>query len=277
MSIRSGLFVLTFCVFGFYAIISVEAGEVDQSPLAKLRVELAKVRLEVAKAKLELQKTLKELEELREFLADSKPETSIEKWRKQRKTLETKRERTITQRRKLEQASRALRDAMRKGIAGAVKSLPPALPASKGAPKWDIDYKLAVIRTGTNTETIYVDTDFGEVILDRYPDVDRKNVELRGTLRNKSTESWRYTFEVRVASKAGAVIGRWRYQTPSLTPGKLHSFNIKIPVTDVAKVHKYQVGKVRADKAKTPAKARPRPLAPLPPLRPVRPDGKQGR
>ncbi|MDH3583105.1 MAG: hypothetical protein OER86_02705 [Phycisphaerae bacterium] len=215
------------------------------SPEVQLARNLAGLRQELARTRLDLSKALSELEKIRRFIAAGEPTDQLEKWKRQRQAWARERAALATERRKLEDARQALRDA---GRIGTATDLAPPLPPAVEEPRWELDYKIAVIPTGQNRETIYVDPDIGEVLLERFPQIDREHIMVRGTLQNRSAGPWRYTFELRIGDRANRVIGRWRYQTPLLSAGELHPFEVKVPVTDVGEIYKYQIGRIEPDR-----------------------------
>lgn len=219
----------------------------DTDAVAALRDELTAVRQELAQTQLELQKALADLAEVRQYLNAGDADKQIAEWRRQRAAYEAERMQLATERRKLEAARAALRDQSQTVQQRLRDQPPPAVAVDPNKPNWQVDYKIAVIQTGLVSESVYIDPVDGEVLLDRYPDIDRKHIMVRGTWQNRSAAPWRYTFEIRIADKIGRIIGRWRYQTPMLVANELHEFEVKVPVTDVAYIKHYQIGNIESD------------------------------
>jgi hypothetical protein len=222
----------------------VSGRETDSS---RVRAELAALRQELARTKLELSRAVQDLKELREFLATPDVQEQTDRWRQEREELSQERQRLIAERRALEEARRRLHEQSSDEAA-------PGAPALGARPRYDLDYALSYIRTGTD-RPVYID--FGDLLVpvEQRPDIDRRHVMVRGTIQNRSTESWRYTFEVRIAGRAGVALGRWRYQTPVLAPQELHPFEITVPVTDAGLVYQYQIGNIEPDQPKAAAGA----------------------
>ncbi|QNN24685.1 hypothetical protein HED60_21215 [Planctomycetales bacterium ZRK34] len=216
--------------------------------VAALRAELTAVRQELAQTQLDLQKALSDLAEVRQYLQAEDTDKQIAEWRKQRAAYEAERKQLAVERRKLDAARAALRDQSQVVQQRLRDEPPPPVTVDPNKPRWQVDYKIAVIQTGLVSESVYIDPVEGEVLLDRYPDIDRKHIMVRGTWQNRSAASWRYTFEIRIADKIGRIIGHWRYQTPVLDPNALHEFEVKVPVTDVAYIKHYQIGNIESDR-----------------------------
>src|SRR5690606_16366562 len=86
--------------------------------------------------------------------------------------------------------------------------------------------------------------------------VDRRNVLLRGTFENRSTQPYRYTFDVGVVEDStgndffrvrDGLTARTRYQTPVLQPGELHRWEVKLSVNDSLDIRTAGIGNVRGD------------------------------
>ena len=213
--------------------------------VAALRAELFALRAQVAQTQLELSQTVREIEELQQFTA-ADAQRQIEQWRRQRAAIEAERAELSNERLKLERARQALR------LGARLPDTPPPAttrtsPNQPDQPRWDVDYKIATIPSGGG-ESVYVDPTIGEVLLQRFPQIDRRHIMVRGTFQNRSASPYRYTFEIRLGDRFGGVIGRWRYQTPALTGNELHAFEVKVPVSDVAAISSYQIGNVEADR-----------------------------
>jgi len=236
------------------------ADEAESPEIQFLRQELAKMRLELAEAKLQVGKTLRELEELRQFMSSRNVTEDIQQWRRERREIEAERRRLEAERRRLEQMRQTVRDASRLQVEKiqAEKKAPQPAVALEPQANAQIDYKVALIPTNAQIQTVYVDPTTGAILMSRYgQEVDRKNIKLRGTLQNRSSKPWRYTFEIRLGGRSvnagrAPIIGRWRYQTPMLTPNELHTFEFKVPVTDVADIHSYQIGNLESDQVGPP-------------------------
>ena len=229
--------------------------------LVLLKQEVQKLRLQIAEAKLELNKQLRLREQIQQFRKAENPDADIDRWKIQASAIGEERQRLQTQNRKLKQLGASVRDAARDPLVGA--------PTRK-APEPNLrppvlDYKMGLIHLGQVTETTYVDPTTGAVLVSRYPNIDRRNVKVRGTIQNVRPEPFRYTFEIRFAGRArsGAsrppIVGRWRYQTPLLSADQLHAFEVTVPVTDVADIYVLQIGNITWDQVgpadKTPKKA----------------------
>jgi len=220
----------------------------ESDAVAALREQLNALRLELAQTQLELKKAQSDLADAREFLKTDNADKQLAQWRKQRLAWEAERKQLALERRKLEQARLALREQSDVVQQRLRDQPPPPAAADPNQPKWEVDYKIAVIHTGLTSESVYIDPEVGEVLLERYPDIDRKHIMVRGTWQNRAAAPWRYTFEIRIADKIGRIIGRWRYQTPVLEPGQLHAFEVKVPVKDVAYIQSYQIGNIEPDR-----------------------------
>jgi hypothetical protein len=240
----------------------VAADEVQQ-----LRDDLAAMRLQLAQARLELQSARRELDDIRQFLAAKDAPGDLERWSNQRQALEEERKQLTLERKKLDAARQSLRDITRGQVAKNDKY--PAAPAPAAAatddPKWDVDYKVALIPLNGG-DAVFVNPIGGDLLLEGVPQVDHRHIKLRGTFQNRSTAPWRYTFEARLADQRGVIIGRWRYQTPVLTANELHAFEATIPVTEVSFIRTYQIGNIEADRPgpKDAVPAAPRPAGPAP-------------
>lgn len=210
----------------------------SDDPLQPMREQVTELRRELAQAKLELRDTLAELEEMREFLAREEEdiEREIARWRQEARAMAQEREALAERTAKLERAREALAEG---------PDQPP--PPDPDRPRWEIDYRIAAIPLAPQNQLAFIDPIIGPHLLRRFPNIDRRNIMVRGTLQNRSAEPWRYTFEVRVADRYGDILGQWRYQTPPLTPGELHGFEVKVPVRGVGRIHRYQIGNIEAD------------------------------
>jgi hypothetical protein len=218
-----------------------------QEEMERLKSQAASLRQELATAKLELRKALRELQEIRDFLASDDPQAQAAQWRQERQDLAEERRRLEVERRRLEEERRKVQRAI-------VANEPPPTPEPSPhdpalGPNPQLDYKLAYVRTVAQERTTYIE--FGDLLVpaDTTPNVDRNHVMVRGTIQNRSRAPWRYTFEVRLADRAGNLLGRRRYQTPLLGPNELHPFDIDVPVTDALRIDRYQIGNIEADQA----------------------------
>ncbi|MBI1373433.1 MAG: hypothetical protein GC159_11955 [Phycisphaera sp.] len=265
-----------------------------ESELDRMRREMQALRAELATAKLELAKTLNELDQVRQFIASKSVNEDISRWKDAREQLEKERNQLSLERRKLIQAKQSLQDAARVGTFEQEQARLDLSPEERAAqPRWELDYKIAVVQGPDQGESIYIDPTGGDVLLERYPNIDRKHIMVRGTLQNTSSAPWRYTFEIRIGDKFGRIIGKWKHQTPLLTTNQLHAFEVKVPITDVGYIHSYQIGNIIADRpgaaaggadvaqpgAAQPGAAQPgaQPAAPQPQPEPklrIRPDGR---
>jgi len=218
--------------------------------------ELAALRQELAATKLALRQSQKELERIKAFLEDRNVDATIAEWQAARDELAEERRLIRLERQKLEQARRelhrtTLRIAQNEAAArdAEAEALEKALE-----PNWSAQYMLGLI--DHQRQTIYVESTHGDVLVKQYPSVDRGNVMVRGTFLNKSLAPWRYTFDIALAGEekiglqtGGAnLTGSWRYQTPLLGPGELHTFEVKVPVHNVRDINVIQIGNVTADR-----------------------------
>jgi multidrug efflux pump subunit AcrA (membrane-fusion protein) len=237
--------------------------------LEQLKKQIAAERVELAQARLELSKIIADLGDMRRFL-NTDPEGDILRWRQQRADLAAQRQALADERKSIESSKLNVVEAAKQRAAAAQQQ---AAEAARSAPRWQFEYKIAVIPTGQLHELVYIDPITGAALVQRYPDIDRKNIMLRGTIQNRSEQPWRYTFDVRVANQPGRIIGKWRYQTPVLGPNELHTFEVKIPVTDVAEIDRYQIGNIEADRGHAITGTAPvvNTPAPPPPTNPVDP------
>jgi len=115
------------------------------------------------------------------------------------------------------------------------------------SPRQSIQYSLHLIDRGGNYRRVYRNED-GYVTLRDVRDYDRSHVVVRGNLKNESAAAYRYSFEIRLATRNKDIIGSWRYQTPVLTPGQIHQFEVKVPVTNAAQIQIYDIGNIVADR-----------------------------
>lgn len=227
----------------------------EDASVQQMQEQLKAVRLELAQTQLQLKKALADLDELKQYVAAGNPQQQIEQWRRERQTWQAQREQLVAERKKIEQARASLRQ-QSSAVQQQLAATPPPVKVDPNRPAWNVDYKIAAVPTGTTSESVYINPVSGDVLLSRYPDIDRKHIMVRGTWQNKSAAPWRYTFEIRIADKIGRIIGSWRYQTPLLSPNELHQFEVKVPVTDVGQIEHYQIGNIEPDQPQAqPAKA----------------------
>ena len=222
--------------------------------------ELAVLRQDLAATKLALQQSRRELEEIKAFLQERNVDTTLAQWKAERAKLAEERRLIRLERQKLEQARRELHQTTMKQATDQAAEQSAQAEAAQQAlqPDWSAQYMLGLI--DTERQTIYVKSTTGRVLVKQYPSVDRRNVMVRGTFLNKSLAPWRYTFEIALASAEGPglptrepnVTGSWRYQTPLLGPGELHTFEVKVPVEDVRDIEIIQIGNVSADRPAQP-------------------------
>lgn len=268
---RIGLYV--FCTL----MVGLSAAARGQAPGdAAVADELAALRQELAATRLALRETRAEIEDIKAFLAEKDMEATLADWKKQRDALAEERRLIRLERQRLEKARRELHQATYQDAQEQADQQKAAADAAAKQlePDWDADYILGLI--DREAQTLYVRSTDGRLLLEQYPTVDRRNVMVRGTFLNQSHAPWRYTFEIRVASDSlpglpkppTTVIGSWRYQTPLLSPGQLHPFEVKIPVTDVRYVDLIQIGNVTADRP-PPQEVTVEPDRPAPPLPPA--------
>lgn len=123
-------------------------------------------------------------------------------------------------------------------------------PPAADEPKWSLQYALGLIEPDGRLRIVHRD-DHGRLSIRDLRSVDRNHVIVRGNIKNESTLPYRYTFEIRIAGGVRvddtAILGSWRYQTPMMTPGRIHQFEVKVPVTNVADVRRYEIGNISAD------------------------------
>jgi hypothetical protein len=217
----------------------------QDDPLEPSRQELAALRIRLARAKLELAGVLDRLQTLREFLLAHDAAANVEHWTRQAQILAQERRQVARQRMDVEQQI-AQRDAKLADLPAPRQPPPP--PTAPDPPRWRIEYKIAVVPLDPAAPFIFVDPTRGDWLLDLFPRVDRRSIMVRGTIQNLADDPWRATFEVRLADKLGSIIGTWRYQTPSLGPRDLHTFEMRVPVTDVAELDRYQIGDLQSDR-----------------------------
>jgi hypothetical protein len=211
--------------------------------------EVALLRQDLASTKLQLRQAVRELEELREFLARQDAQAEAWQWRQERHELAEERRRLEAERRRLETERRRIQRAIITGEPPTAAPVDPAADSPAPQPEYELDYRLSYIRSEGLDRPSYIA--FGSVLIpmDEPPEIDRDRVMVRGTLQNRSAVTWRYTFEIRIADRAGRLLGRWRYQTPKLETGELHPFDITVPVSDARRIHRYEIGNVEADGA----------------------------
>jgi len=222
--------------------------------------ELTALRQELAATKLALQQSQAELEQIKAFLEDRGVDTTLAEWKKRREALAEERRLIRLERQKLEQARRELHQQTLKIAQDQVQEKDAEAEALAKAlePNWSAQYMLGLI--DEQRQTIYVKSTTGHLLIKQYPTVDQRNVMVRGTFLNKSLAPWRYTFEIALASQEGPglptrqpdVAGSWRYQTPLLGPGQLHTFEVKVPVEHVRYIDVIQIGNVVADRPPQP-------------------------
>ncbi len=233
------------------------AAAVGQDAAPTIDQQLIELRQGLAQAQLELQRSKAQLEELRVFLAEKNLDDQLEAWRAEREALAEERRKLAMERKRLESARTALHrkttvDAMDRAKAEREQKQQ-AADAIK--PDFSVQYMMGLI--DKDRQTIFVESTRGTVLVDQFPQVDRKNIKVRGTFLNKSQAPWRYTFEIRAAGETNiygerAIVGQWRHQTPLLGPGEMHEFEVTVPVTNVRDVEVIQVGNVTSDRPPQP-------------------------
>ncbi len=214
------------------------------------------LRREIALTKLQLDTAVEELGRLREFLATENLDQQFERWKSERAKLLEERLRLRRERHRLEEARRSVHQATVAQAQQEAKARNEAADAAAEAlePGWSVQYMLGFIRQEADEELfVKVHPTTGRVHFTRRRDIDPDNVMVRGTFLNRSAAPWRYTFEIRIGGEAGIssstpVIGKWRYQTPVLTPGQLHAFEVKVPVDNAYSVEVVQIGNITADR-----------------------------
>jgi hypothetical protein len=228
------------------------AGHASQ-PLAE---QIDALRREIALTKLQLDTAVEELGRVRDFLATQNLDQQFEQWKAERANLLEQRLRLRRERHRLEEARRALHQATVVQAQQEAKAQQDAADAAAEAvePSWSVQYMLGFIHQDAEEELfVKVHPTTGRVHFTRRRDLDPDNVMVRGTFLNRSAAPWRYTFEIRIGGEAGIssstpVIGKWRYQTPLLTPGQLHAFEVKVPVDNAYSVEVVQIGNITADR-----------------------------
>ena len=224
-----------------------------QQPPLSIDEQLAALRQDLAEARLQLERHKAQVNEVREFLAEKELDKKFEQWRELREELAEQRRKLKAERVQLE----AVLDQMHRQTTVAAQQRAQDEQTRKQAesearkPDWSAQYMMGLI--DKERQTIYVDSTRGRVLLDQYPSIDRKNIKVRGTFLNKSSQPWRYTFEIRVGGENDlqgqpVLVGQWRYQTPLMSPGDLHAFEVTVPVSDVRHVEVIQIGNVKADR-----------------------------
>jgi len=221
-----------------------------------VEAELTALRQELAATQLALRQSRNELEQIKAFLEERNVDATLAEWQTTRDELAEERRLIRLERQKLEQARRELHQTtlqIAQDEAAAKNAEAEALEKAL-EPNWSAQYMLGLI--DHERETIYVKSTHGHVLVKQYPSVDRQNVMVRGTFLNKSLAPWRYTFEIALAGEESIglqtggqnLAGSWRYQTPLLGPGELHTFEVKVPVHRVRDINVIQIGNVVADR-----------------------------
>jgi len=220
-------------------------------PSEDARDEARALRAALAQTKLEVQQLRIRLEEIRAFLDEHDLETTLAEWRAEREALAEARRRLQQERVRLREERHRLQKQMVQQAEREADAIEEAREAA--APRWDARYQMGLI--DNDQQVIYVRSHHGSTLVEIHPEIDRKNVKVRGTFENRSEAPWRYTFEIRIAkaerdpkTKRRQVIGSWRYQTPLLGPNDLHEWEVTVPVTDVALIDVVQIGNVKADR-----------------------------
>jgi hypothetical protein len=218
--------------------------DVDAEAARALRTELARTKLEVQKLRTQLQ-------DIQQFLAEQDIEKTLAEWRSEREALAEQRRQIQQERVRLNEERRRLQQLMTRVVREEAEQQQQQVDAA--GPRWDARYQMGLI--DKDQQVIYVRSYDGVTLVDTYPSIDRKNVKVRGTFQNKSTQPWRYTFEIRIGSDEKnqntgrrRVIGSWLYQTPVMGANDLHEWEVTVPVTDVAYIEVVQIGNVKADR-----------------------------
>lgn len=212
--------------------------------------EAAALRLELAQTKMEVQELRTQLERIQQFLAERDLDETLRQWREEREQLADERRQLQQERIRLREERRKLQ----KQIVDQAEQQAEQTEQVEDAlePKWNARYQMGLIQS--DQEVIYVRSHHGSTLVEVHPDIDRRNVKVRGTFENRSEAAWRYTFEIRIAkgerdpkTRRRIVIGSWRYQTPLMGPNDLHEWEVTVPVTDVGLIDVVQIGNVKAD------------------------------
>jgi len=213
--------------------------------------ENAELRAELGKTKLEVQVMKEDLERIRAFLAERDLDTKMADWQKQKAELAEERMRLRQERNRWQEERQKLLQQMSQKAERQAEAEEQIVEAAR--PDWDARYNMGLIKE--DQTIVYVTTTLGGTLVDTYPSIDRENVMVRGTFQNKSTEAWRYTFEIRIAdndvdprTNRRRIVGSWLYQTPLLGPNDIHEWEVKVPVSDVAYIDVVQIGNVKADR-----------------------------
>jgi hypothetical protein len=239
---------------GLILLTAIAAGAAGQEPEPTVEQQLATMRQQLAQTKLELQRSQAKLDELATFLSETDLDAKLAAWRAERQELAAERRKLKRERVRLE----AVRQAVHRQTTADARERADAEQQRKQAaadalkPRWSAQYMMGLI--DRDRQTIYVESTEGRVLVEQYPQIDRKQIKVRGTFLNRSSVPWRYTFEIRVAGETNVygdrtLVGQWRYQTPLLGPGDLHPFEVAVPVTDIRYVEVIQIGKVTADRS----------------------------
>lgn len=243
---------------------SVRAADTPGSPgspgPADLEKQLSDLRRDLADTRLQLQQAKTELDDIRRFLAEKNIDDKLTEWRTERAKL--------AEERRLLQMERTRLDASRKALHQDTTRLAQQSAADQqkqqqqqfdaAAPRWNARYEIGLIRV--DNPTVYLTDINGRVFIDQYPTAERHKVKVKGSFLNRSLMPWRYTFEIRIAStdpiglNGRKVLASWPYQTPLLTPGELHNFEVELQLKggDIGDIDIVQIGNVTADRPADP-------------------------
>lgn len=240
---------------------SVRAADTPGSPgPADLEKQLSDLRRDLADTRLQLQQAKTELDDIRRFLAEKNIDDQLTEWRTERAKL--------AEERRLLQMERTRLDASRKALHQDTTRLAQQSAADQqkqqqqqtdaAAPRWNARYEIGLIRV--DNPTVYLTDINGRVFIDQYPTAERHKVKVKGSFLNRSLMPWRYTFEIRIAStdpiglNGRKVLASWPYQTPLLTPGELHNFEVEMTLKggDIGDIDIVQIGNVTADRPADP-------------------------
>lgn len=250
------LFGVVFLV-GSIGVLSVHAQSnaktLKQKELANTLMQL---RVQLAEMNLKIKQIQRETQSFKLYLKEANPQADIKKWEAELETIRARRA-ELAKERRAKMVRRAAMDKAKRAaaVAKAARNEDSTDEADESDdpsnPRYRVDYKVSLIYTGESDTIVYRTFDplrpeLAHTIIEKHPNVDRKNVHIEGSFQNTSTKPYRYTFEIRLA-KQNRIIGSARYQTPMLKPNILHQFKVKVPVENVKQITAYQIGNVTAD------------------------------
>ena len=218
-----------------------------QSALAAMRAELAELRLAVGKIQAERDDLMAFLKQHEDGTLDEQ----YQRWRQEREQLEEQRRQLANERTRLDQARRELHQTTVRQANDAARADEQQKRAQQQQtmPDWSVQTMVGLLEKENDTPTVFVR--IGNDLLvaaDSANSIDYKRAVIRGNFLNKSLAPWRYTFLILVLDESGNRIGQWRYQTPELGAGDLHTFDVTMPVEDVRRITAIQIARVTADR-----------------------------